>query len=147
MVVRTSELLPTLYEADETAWLEAMSEMIRAGRLEELDYAHLMEYLADMARRDKREVLSRLASLIAHLLKWEYQPDRRSGGWRATIEEQRQQLEELFESAVLRVHAQDNLEKAYDKGVKLAAADTNLPKSTFPPENPFSLDTLLRDTD
>ncbi len=52
--------LGVLYESDETAWLEAMSELIRLGRLEELDYPNLSEYLADLARCDRREVESRL---------------------------------------------------------------------------------------
>src|SRR3954453_16491367 len=94
-----------LYEQDETAWLETMSELIRMGRLEEVDYPNLAEYLADMARRDRREVTSRLAVLIAHLLKWDHQPERRSGSWRGTVEVQRQELAELLESRVLRTHA------------------------------------------
>ena len=61
--------LSLLYEQDETAWLEAMSELIRLGRLDEVDYPNLAEYLAEMARRDRREVESRLTVLIAHALK------------------------------------------------------------------------------
>src|SRR3954454_5279931 len=79
MVVRSRDRLTALYERDETAWLEVMAELIRDGRFGELDYENLGEYLADMARRDRREVESRLAVLIAHLLKWEHQPRRRSG--------------------------------------------------------------------
>src|SRR3954452_22993818 len=84
-----------LYEQDETAWLEIMAELIRQGRLDEIDSVNLAEYLADMARRDRREVESRLTVLIAHALKWTHQPDRRSGSWKATIIEQRQELEGL----------------------------------------------------
>src|SRR5260370_1122323 len=82
----TAEAIPlgVLYERDETAWLEAMSELIRLGRLDEVDYPNLAEYLADMARRDRREVESRLTVLIAHALKWAYQTDHRSGNWRGT---------------------------------------------------------------
>src|SRR5262245_20121582 len=101
MIHRSVDVLPKLYESDETAWLEAMAQLIRDGRHSELDYPHLREYLEDMARRDKREVSSRLATLIAHLLKWRHQPDRRSGSWRATIIGQRQELSELLESGVL----------------------------------------------
>src|SRR5438132_7503601 len=93
--------LGMLYERDETAWLEAMSELIRLGRLDEVDYPNLAEYLADMARRDRREVTSRLAVLIAYLLKWRYQREGRSGSWRGTVEVQRQELAELLESGVL----------------------------------------------
>ncbi|MBA2591086.1 MAG: DUF29 domain-containing protein [Gammaproteobacteria bacterium] len=74
-----------LYEHDETAWLETMAELIRLGRLDEIDYPNLAEYLADMARRDRWEVENRLTVLIVHALKWAYQPDRRSGSWKATI--------------------------------------------------------------
>src|SRR2546430_5252976 len=81
-----------LYEQDETAWLEAMSELILLGRLDEVDYPNLAEYLADMARRDRREVESRLTVLITHVLKWVLQPDHRSGSWKGTIIEQRQEV-------------------------------------------------------
>src|SRR5271157_875228 len=72
MSVRMIDLLPALYERDETAWLEAMAELARDGRAEDLDLGHLAEYLFDMARRDRREVESRLAVLLSHLLKWTY---------------------------------------------------------------------------
>src|SRR5580704_414853 len=117
MVRRTAEVLPELYEKDETAWLELMAELIRAGRLDELDYPHLREYLADMARRDRREVLSRLAVLIAHLLKWTYQSEKRSKSWQVTIVTQRQNLADLLESGVLRNHAVEVLPKAYANAV------------------------------
>src|SRR5215210_6289947 len=107
-----------LYEQDETAWLEAMSELIRQDRLDEVDYPNLAEYLADMARRDRREVESRLTVLIAHALKWAHQPDHRSGSWRSTIIEQRQELEGLASRGVLRNHASAVLADVYRKAVE-----------------------------
>lgn len=65
-----------LYETDETAWLEQMSKLISERRYGELDYEHLSEYLLDMAKRDRREVLHRLTTLLAHLVKWGHQPAR-----------------------------------------------------------------------
>ena len=135
--------LDVLYEQDETAWLEAMTEMIRLGCLDALDYPNLAKYLTDMARRDRREVSSRMAVLIAHLLKWRFQPDHRSGSWRGTIEIQRQELAELLESGTLRSHALDVLSKAYAKGVRQAIAENDLPESTFPEICPYSIDQLL----
>jgi hypothetical protein len=127
---------------DETAWLEAMAELVGAGRFEELDYTHLQEFLTDMARRDRREVESRLALLIAHLLKWTYQPKRRSSSWRATIEVQRQELVRLFRSETLRNHALAALADVYADGVRQAAVETELPVSTFPEQCPYSLEQL-----
>jgi hypothetical protein len=143
MIQRATNVLPDLYLSDETAWLETMAQLVREGRYGELDYPNLGEYLDDMARRDRREVLSRLGTLIAHLLKWQYQPDRRSGSWKATIEVQRQELNELLESGVLRNHAMEVLAKAYANGVRQAVAETGLEETTFPTEVPYSLENLL----
>jgi len=143
METATTPKVDALYELDETAWLDAMSELIRQGRLDELDYPNLAEYLADMARRDRREVTSRLAVLFAHLLKWQHQPERRSGSWRVTVEMQRQELAELLESGVLRNHAREVLSKAYANGVRQAAAETGLPEGSFPTLCPFTLEAAL----
>jgi hypothetical protein len=143
MIQRAVESLSSLYESDETAWLEVMAELVQEGRLEELDYPHLAEYLADMARRDRREVESRLAVLITHLLKWIHQPDRRSGSWRGTIVAQRQELGDLLGRGVLRNHAESVLASTYAKAVERAAAETELPAATFPAECPYTLDQLL----
>ena len=79
MVVKTAAALVSLYEADETAWLDRMAELIRERRYEELDYSHLQEYLTDMANRDRREVESRLRVLLSHLLKWQVRRKSLSG--------------------------------------------------------------------
>jgi hypothetical protein len=135
--------LSALYEHDETAWLEAMAELIRLGRLDEVDYPNLAEYLQDMARRDRREVESRLTTLMAHALKWVHQPDRRSGSWKGTIVEQRQELQGLVSCGVLRNHAEAVLAEAYSKAVERAAAETGLPTETFAGLCPYTLDQLL----
>jgi hypothetical protein len=105
MVQRTPTATAALHEGDETAWLEATAELIRSGRLSEVDLKTLAKYLADMAKRDRREVFSRLVVLLAHLLKWEFRPDRRCGSWRGTILEQQRELRQLLESGTLRNHA------------------------------------------
>jgi hypothetical protein len=143
MIQQAHGVSPSLYESDETAWLEAMSELIDQGRLDELDYAHLSEYLADMARRDRREVRSRLAILLTHLLKWANQTGRRSGSWRVTIVAQRQELEHLLGRGVLRNHAEAVLPEAYAAAVERAVAETGLPAETFPDACPYTLDQVL----
>lgn len=143
MVQRTPQALAALYEADETAWLDATADLVRGGHLDQIDLDTLAEYLSDMARRDRREVTSRLGLLIAHLLKWQHQPGHRTGNWRATVEVQRQELAELLDSGVLRNHAAEVLAKAYGNAVRQAAAETGLPEATFPAGCPYSLDDVL----
>ena len=136
-------LLVDLYEEDETAWLEAMAELVRRGNLGELDFNNLAEYLADMARRDRREVKNRLAVLLAHWLKWERQPEKRSGSWRATLAVQRNELADLAGSGVLRNHAEAVLAEAYSNAVEQAALEAELPEFAFPSDCPYSVDQLL----
>jgi hypothetical protein len=143
VVQRTPTRLPELYAEDETAWLEEMADRIAAGERDSLDFASLQEYLTDMANRDRREVYSRLVVLIAHVLKWQHQPDRRSGGWQATIFEQRRELKGAASKGVLRRHADDVLADAYADAVEEAAGETGLPAATFPADCPYTFDDLL----
>jgi hypothetical protein len=144
MISTPVDSLAALYEADETAWLERMAELIRAGRVADLDFANLSEYLSDMAKRDRREVYSRLVVLLAHLLKWEYQPDRRSRSWQGTVLTQRRDLGLLLDSGTLRRHAAAVLADAYQAAREQAAVETGLPVETFPAECPSTVDDLLR---
>ena len=141
----TTAVLPmsVLYEMDETAWLDATAELLRDGRLDQVDTHTLAEYLTDMAKRDRREVESRLIVLIAHVLKWVHQPDHRSRSWRATIIEQRQELEGLMGRGVLRNHAEAVLAEVYLKAVERAEAETGLPDEVFSDVCPHTLEQLL----
>jgi hypothetical protein len=139
--------LTMLYELDETAWLEAMSALAASGRYAEMDYPHLSEYLADMARRDRREVFSRLVVLLCYLLKWEHQPDHRCGSWRGTIREQRRELRQLLASGTLRNHAEAVLAEAYAEARRQAADETELSVDVFPAEDARSLGELLAEPD
>ena len=143
----STESLPlsALYESDETAWLELMASHAEAGRYEELDLPNLSEFLSSMAKRDRREVLSRLVVLLVHLLKWEKQSERRSGSWHATILEQRRELNNLLESGMLQEHAHAIFSAAYKSARKEAAAETGLAQDTFPADSPWDLEAILCD--
>ncbi|HEX3314605.1 MAG TPA: DUF29 domain-containing protein [Gemmataceae bacterium] len=143
MMEQAETALHELYHVDETAWLDAMAERIGAGAYSELDYVSLREFLKDMSSRDRREVFSRLIVLLTHLLKWEHQPDRRSGSWRGTIREQRRELQQLLTSGSLRNHAAQVFGDAYAEARSQAADETELDVSVFPIENPWDLEAAL----
>ena len=144
-MIQTVESLNDLYESDETAWLESMAELIAAGKNDELDYAHLQEFLTDMAISERREVKSRLVTLLMHMLKWTHQKRKRTGSWEATILEQSGQLSDIVESRTLRNHADEILSDAYKRAVKLTATETRLPTATFPKKCPWTVEALLTD--
>ena len=135
--------LATLYEEDETAWLEIMADLVAQRRFAELDHRNLSEFLGDMAKRDRREVYSRLVVLMCHLLKWEHQPEKQTGSWRGTIREQRRELRLLLESVTLKNHASTVLTDAYAEARKQAADETDLDLAKFPPLCAWEIDDLL----
>ena len=147
MATAQRDSLDVLYEQDETAWLEAMAALAAQRRYAEMDYQHLSEYLSDMAKRDRREVFSRLVVLLSHLLKWEHQPDRRTGSWRGTIREQRRELRQLLESGTLRNHAQAVLADAYAEARRQAADEAEVGVETFPADLAVGLEELLGEAD
>jgi hypothetical protein len=108
-----------------------------------LDYANLASYLEDMAISERRQVESRLRTLMAHLLKWQYQPQKRSRSWSNTVFEQQYELGLMLASATLRRHAEEILTKAYQSALRKAVRDTRMPKSAFPAECPFTLEQIL----
>jgi hypothetical protein len=145
MVQWTQHALAALYETDETAWLDETAALIRSSRIDQIDPSTLAEYLTDLAKRDRREVYSRLVVLLARLLKWEYQQAGRSGSLEASILEQQRELKQLLESGTLRNHAAAVLADAYLDARKQAAAETGLPRSIFPGECPWDVEAALAD--
>jgi hypothetical protein len=145
MAAVKTESLSTLFEQDETAWLEIMADLVSKKRFKEIDHRNLSEYLTDMAIRDRREVKSRLVMLLSHLLKWQFQIEGRSESWHGTIREQRLQLQILLESATLRKHAEDILPDAYEKARKHAAGETGCKISRLPKQCTWTIDELLSD--
>ena len=80
------------YEDDIVAWADQQAALLRDRRFELLDIEHLAEEIEDVGKSEQRELASRMAVLLAHLLKWRYQPERRGASWEATIRVQRKAL-------------------------------------------------------
>jgi hypothetical protein len=135
---------PSLYDEDLFQWTRETAALIRAGRFKEVDWEHVAEETEDMGKRDRREVLSRLIVLIMHLLKWELQPKLRGTSWRATVVDQRREIELLLaDSPSLRRHTKTDLPAVYRKAVRDTAKATFLKEDAFPAECPYSFEQLL----
>src|SRR5579864_234117 len=81
------------YERDFYAWSSEQARALRTRRPEKLDWENLAEEIESLGRSDKRQVRSRLAVILIHLLKWRYQSRERSPSWSATLNAQRRDLE------------------------------------------------------
>ena len=139
-------LTPSLYDTDFYAWTQEQSELLRDNKWSQLDLANIIEEIESLGKQQRAELQNLLSLLIGHLLKWEYQSNRRSRSWLNTIRLQRMDvLELLAENPSLKPYLQDSLQKAYKKGVLLAVGEMNLARKTFPPECCYSLEEILSD--
>lgn len=77
------------YYQDIIKWAQEQAALLRAGQFSKVDIEHVAEEIEDVGKSEQRELENRMAILLAHLLKWQYQPDRRSSSWQRTIREQR----------------------------------------------------------
>ncbi len=136
----------TLYEADFYAWTQQQATLLRNREWNHIDLPNLIEEIESLGRQEHQELRNRLSLLIGHLLKWEYQPQRRSRSWLATIRTQRRDtLRLLKENPSLNSYLAEALEEAYENGRDLAMAETDLPEQTFPSGCSYTLSEILGD--
>ena len=136
-----------LYEQDFYLWIETTSKQLKAGKFAEIDLANLIEEIESMGRSEKRELKSRLIVLLMHLLKWQYQPEKRSESWRSTIAEQRICIELLLEdSPSLQPLLIEIFANCYGKARLKASEETGMKLNFFPKESPFTLEETLKNS-
>ena len=134
----------TLYDTDFNLWIAATAKQLKDRDFQAVDLENLIEEIEAMGRSQKRELKSRSVILIMHLLKWKYQPQKRTNSWLSTIAEQRRELMFLLEdSPSLKSLLEQGIEGYYRYAQKEATQETNLPLCTFPSECPFSTEEIL----
>lgn len=129
------------YEADFAGWAEDTAQAIVDGRWSEIDRAALADEVADLARKERRTIRSRFEVLFLHLLKWRFQPAKRSRSWESTIEEQRDRLRDLLgenPSLAAKPEICKMMKNAYALARLRTERETGFAIETFPAELPFS---------
>jgi Domain of unknown function DUF29 len=133
-----------LYDRDFFAWSREQAELLRAGKLAQADIEHIAEEIDSMGRTEKRELISRLSVLLLHLLKWRYQPDKRSPSWEASIRVQCNRLaDHLDDNPSLKPLLPQALLSAYRDAALEAVAETGLAGATFPATCPWTVDQVM----
>jgi len=133
-----------LHERDFYAWANEQAALLRAGRLSEADIDHIAEEIESMGKSEKRELVSLLTVLLAHLLKWYYQPVRRGAPWEVTIRIQRRDLyRHIRDNPSLVATLDEAISDAYGDAVLTAYGETGLPKQTFPAACPWSFEQMM----
>lgn len=136
------------YETDFYLWTQEQAALLRQGEFNrvDLDLANIAEEIEDMGKSNRLALESYLHNVLMHLLKWQYQPERRGNSWRLSIRNGRRQIEKrLKNSPSLKPQLPAMVEEEYWPARENAADETGLPLTTFPEECLFTLEQITGD--
>lgn len=142
---RYNSRMSTRYEDDVVAWAREQAALLRAGEVERLDLEHIAEKIEDVGKSEQRELATRMAVLLSHLLKWQHQAARRSASCRRTIVEQRKAIEVVLRKTPSLGKAladKDWITGTWADAVTKAVEETGL--AVFPEACPWPMDETLR---
>ncbi|NJM57191.1 MAG: DUF29 domain-containing protein [Synechococcales cyanobacterium RU_4_20] len=144
MTAEIRAIAKTLYMTDFVSWIEATVQQLRHQEYGQVDWENLIEEIEDMSRRERRALESNLIVVMLHLLKWQYQPECRSGSWKASLREHRRRIQKaLQDSPSLMGYVNETFEDCYGEGRMQASDETGLALGVFPEHCPYSLDPVL----
>ena len=135
-------------EADFYLWTQQQAALLRQGQFNrvDLDLENIAEEIESMGKRDRRSVSSYLQNVLLHLLKWQYQPERRGTSWKLSIRNGRYQIRRLLsESPSLKPQLPAMIAEDYSPARENAADETGLPLTTFPDVCPFTVEQITGD--
>lgn len=133
-----------LYNIDIVAWAAQQADLLRRGEWSALDIANLAAEIEEVGKSEQRELASRLAVLLSHLLKWQFQPEMRSASWSATIIVQRRAIARKLKKTPSLKHQlfdEEWLEGVWDDALKIAIDETGL--CEFPQQPIWQSDDIL----
>ena len=133
-----------LYDKDYYLWLQKNVHCLHNKDFSKVDIPNLIKEIEDLGRNQRKAVKSNLKILLCHLLKYQYQPEKRSKSWLSTIFEHRDRLEEDFaDSPSLKPFFREVFDQCYQKAKKQASIETGLSIENFPSNCPFTLEQVL----
>jgi hypothetical protein len=135
---------PAAKGADLYSWALRQAELLRAGRLSEIDPAGIAEEIDDVGDEQYDKLESALRVLMLHLLKWDHQQDKRSRSWTLTVLEQRRRVQrQLRKNPGLKSRLDEALTDSYEDARIEASSETGLPMRTFPNIRPFEYSEIM----
>lgn len=121
------------YDHDFYNWAMHNAQLLKEGKLAQADIEQIAAELESMGRSEYNALVSRLGILLAHLLKWHYQPEHRSWSWECTIREQRVQITRLLrQNPSLKAKLVTIIADAYEDAILIAERETHIHRHHFP---------------
>ena len=136
------------YEQDFVGWLNTQAELLKTGKVNELDIKNLVEEIEAMGRSEKRELESRMIILVMHLLKWTFQPNYQSRSWANTINEQRRRIGRVIKDSPSLKNSLNDTEwfnDIWQSALYQAVSETGLDIKIFPEQPIWTTRQILVD--
>ena len=134
----------TLYDTDFVEWTARTAELVRSGRVSEVDLEHVAEEIEDLGKRDRASVESLLFRILLHQVKRKIQPERDGASWRKSIVTSQPLIRrKIQDSPSLRRFLSGELQNVYREAVRGAVFETGIEAPGLPELCPFTLDELI----
>lgn len=138
--------MTTTYDHDLSLWAKDTAQLLRERCWDAVDWEHLIEEVEDLGKSERSAIGSQMERIMVHLLKWQYQPQRRSDSWLDSINDGRSQIRrKLEDSPSLRSYPDQVLAKEYTRARREAARQTGIEISIFPEFCPYAIEQVLED--
>ena len=132
------------YDRDFHAWAIEQGELIRSRSADAIDWDNVAEEIESLGRQERGELYNHFVVLLTHLLKWRFQPERRSRSWRTSVVNRRLDIaRQLKLSPSLKAVLEEEFGDAYPRARYQAEDETGLSAATFPEASPFTLTQAL----
>ncbi|ELS33906.1 MULTISPECIES: DUF29 domain-containing protein [Pseudanabaena] len=135
-----TQVVNSLYEQDILLWVEETVAKLRAHDFENLDLENLIGEVESLGISQKKELISRLITLLEHLLKRLYvNIPYNYNGWERTIRNQRNELQVLLKQVPsLKTRWDDSFADAWEIALKTVCEEYR--EVEFPDQWKFSSD-------
>lgn len=140
---------PNWSELVTTSHIETV-EMVRR-LVEDQEYEEavvgLHELEENMSQQQRKALKSHLVRLMMHLLKWRYQPDKRSTSWTRTIVNARIEIRDAREAmpSLNEAFIESIWEKAFQDAIAQAKAEMNLSRKDIFEPAPLTWEEVFED--
>ena len=136
--------MKSLYDTDAYTWAMTQADALRRRSANEIDWDNVAEEIESVGKSQASELRSRYITLLLHLLKWRFQPERRTRSWENTVRRERREIvRHLTGNPGLKPDREELFASAYETARLDASTETDLPLESFPQDNPFGLDQAM----
>ena len=134
------------HDKDVYGWAVHTAQLLKDKKMNEVDFDGIIEEIEALGRSEKHELMSRLSLVIAHLLKWQFQPNMRGHSWTYTIREQKKQAKIHYkDNPGLKSKLEEIIIDAYDIAISKAAKETSMNEKDFPVQCPYTFEQIMND--